>query len=316
MSPVRDGSSPTGPTLDAPGFRHRSADLEGVRLHVAEAGSGPAVLLLHGFPECWWSWRQQIVTLSRSGYRVLAPDLRGYNTSDRPRRVSAYAFDRLVADVTRLVDWTGGPVRGIVGHDWGGVLAWGFAHRHPERFERLAILNAPHPRAMARELARNPLQLLRSWYMGFFQLPWLPELALSVPDLHRRLFRADGVPDRAYSEEDLEVYRNALRRPGARTGMVNWYRAAFRERLGVLNPPDSEALPTPGSRGPIRRPVLVLWGENDRYLGPGLLEGLEKWARDLTIERLPGVSHWLQVEAPDRVNRALLDFLSGGSGEG
>lgn len=304
-------SDASHPTLDAAGFRHRDVELGPVRLHLAEAGEGPTVVLLHGFPECWWSWRHQIVALADAGYRVLAPDLRGYNTSSKPDAVADYHVDHLAADVARLVDWSGGPVRAVVGHDWGGVVAWIFGHRYPERYERLAILNAPHPAAMLREQKRNPAQLLRSWYVYFFQLPWLPELVLSRPDLHARLFRRDGVPSSAWSTEDLEVYRRALEQPGAKTAMIDWYRASVRAGLGFLDEPAPEDLPPAEGRGPIERPVLVLWGERDRYLGTELLEGLEKWARDVRIRRFPDVSHWIQTEAPEEVSGELVGFLDG-----
>src|SRR2546425_9161022 len=184
---------------------HRTVDIGEVRLHCAEMGQGPLVLLLHGFPECWVSWRNQMPALAAAGFRAVAPDLRGYGRSDKPRGLDAYRVEVLARDVARLVEALGAERARVVGHDWGGAVAWFFAMWHPERLERLSILNAPHPARYSRAMKR-PRQFLRSSYILFFQLPWLPEAALRAGGfaLLRRLFRRDPARPGAYSEEDIE----------------------------------------------------------------------------------------------------------------
>ena len=263
-------------------WRHREAEVNGVSLHYVEAGTGPLVLLLHGFPDFWYSWHYQIPVLAEAGFRVVAPDLRGYNTSSKPEGIGSYRIDTLVADVAELINELGEAEAHLVGHDWGGVIAWYAAMLHPHRISKLAVLNAPHPVAFARELRRST-QLLRSWYAGFFQLPLLPEIAL----------RANGY---ALLRRVLphEAYLEAWAQPGALTAMVNYYRAAARY-----------ARPAPR---PIGAPTLLIWGERDRFLVPGLTDGLEPWVPQLHVERLQ-VGHWVQLRAPDRVNALLTEFL-------
>jgi epoxide hydrolase 4 len=202
---------------------------DGVRLHYVERGAGPLVVLLHGFPQYWGAWRRQIPALADAGFRVVAPDLRGYNLSDRPAGVDAYRTGRLAWDIAMLVERLGAGRAHVVGHDWGGVVAWQLAARHPERVDRLAILNAPHPRRFVAALARTT-QALRSWYAGFFQLPWLPERLLAAADfwLLARALR-DGTARRgAFDDAEIARHRATWRRPGALTAMVQFYRAALR----------------------------------------------------------------------------------------
>jgi pimeloyl-ACP methyl ester carboxylesterase len=286
-------------------WTHREAIVNGVRLHWVEAGSGPLVVLLHGFPEFWYSWRHQIPALAAAGFRVLAPDLRGYNLSDKPPGVACYRLEALTADVAGLISHAGASSATVVGHDWGGGIAWTLALRRPEVVGKLAVLNAPHPAAFLREL-RRPGQLLRSWYMFFFQLPWLPELLLRAGNFAslERTLRRDPLRPAVFSEDDIRRYKEALSRPGALTAAVNYYRAAFRQLHRA-----SDATP------PITVPTLLIWGERDHYLGPRLTEGLERWVPGIRIERLPGVSHWIQNDAPERVNELLVEFLRrGGAG--
>jgi pimeloyl-ACP methyl ester carboxylesterase len=273
-----------------------------VRLHVAEAGDGPPILLLHGFPEFWYAWRHQLPALAAAGFRAIAPDLRGYNLSDKPRGVDRYRLRHLVGDVESLVRETGRPRAAVVGHDWGGAIAWAFAMRHPELVERLVILNAPHPAAYLREL-RSPAQLLRSWYVFFFQLPGLPEWFCRRRDFAMldRTLRRDPVRPGVFTDEDVRLYKEALGRPGALTSAINYYRAVFR---GGLRRARDEVRP-------LTVPTLLLWGERDRYLGPRLTEGLERWVPKLRIERFADVSHWIQAECPERVNRLMIEFLRG-----
>jgi pimeloyl-ACP methyl ester carboxylesterase len=283
-------------------WAHREAVVNGVRLHYAEAGAGPTVVLLHGFPEFWYSWRKQIPALAAAGFRVLAPDLRGYNLSDKPAGVHAYRMELLTADVAGLIAHVGGGPAAVVGHDWGGAVAWMMPLRHPESVSRLAILNAPHPAAFVRAL-RTWEQLTRSWYMFFFQLPWLPEEVLrsrGYAFLDRALLH-DARPG-AFSPEDVRLYRRALGRPGALTAALNYYRAAFRGLSRRARRADRL----------ITVPVLTVWGDRDRYLGPGLTEGVGRWVPNLTTHHLPDASHWVQNDAPEEVNRLLIDFLSRG----
>ena len=272
-------------------------DVGEVRLHVVTQGAGKPVLLLHGFPECWYSWRHQMEALERAGYCAIAPDLRGYNTSDKPRGVRAYRLERLEADLLGLLAALGHSRAHLVGHDWGGVLAFSFAAHHPERVEKLVVMNAPHPAAMARGLLR-PSQLLRSWYIFFFQLPLLPERQVLEPHFMRRLLRGMAVDKSRFADSDIAVFERALAQPGAATAALNWYRAAFRDLRSSLRP-----LPR------IDAPTMVLWGEQDQALGTELLDGLDQRVPDVRILRIAEASHWVQQDAPEKVNRALLDFL-------
>ncbi|HEV2146588.1 MAG TPA: alpha/beta fold hydrolase [Longimicrobiaceae bacterium] len=271
----------------------------GVRLHYVEAGEGPLVLLLHGFPEFWYGWRHQIPALAAAGFRVVAPDMRGYNLSDKPEGVEAYRVERLVEDAAELIRHAGEARAHLVGHDWGGVVGWYFAMLRPELLDRMAILNAPHPAAFAREIVK-PDQMLRSAYAGFFQLPALPEAALRAGDfaLLERVFRTEPVRPGAFTDADLELYREAFSQPGALTASLDYYRAFARfERPEVR---------------PVAAPTLLVWGEKDPHLVVRLTEGLEKWVHDLRVERFPEASHWVAADEPERVNRLLIDFLRGG----
>lgn len=272
---------------------------EGVHLHAMVAGpdDGPLAVLLHGFPECWYSWRRQMPALAKAGFRVVAPDQRGYNLSDKPSDMYAYRLDALTADVAAILDWAGRERAVIVGHDWGGAVAWRFAMDYPDRVERLVIMNAPHPVAFAREL-RHWSQRRRSWYMFFFQIPWLPEalLALSPMGTARFFFRKVAVRKGAFSDDDLRAFAAAMAQPGALRSMIHWYRAAFR------HPPAQRVRP-------IEAPTLLIWAVDDIALGVELTRGLEKWVPNLTIHYIPDCGHWVQNEAAEEVNGALLDFL-------
>ncbi len=297
----------TALSQESPQLVHRYADLGDVRLHYVEAGSGPLVVLLHGFPEFWYSWRYQIPALAAAGFHAVAPDMRGFNWSDKPPGVHSYRVEVLARDVERLIRACGATHAAVVGHDWGAIVAWWFAMLYPERLTRLAILNVPHPAytlepGLMRAAGVAPWrQLLRSWYVFFFQLPWLPELALSAGNfaLVRRTLRRDPVHRGTLTEEDIERYVEALAQPGALTAAVNYYRALLRRNpLGV--------------RARLRRievPVLVIWGEQDRYLEAGLARPPRRWVSNARVERLPDASHWVQLDRPERVNALLLSFL-------
>ena len=280
------------------GITHATADVGTIRLHYAEAGRGEPVVLLHGFPEFWYSWRHQLPALADAGFRAVAPDLRGYNESDRPSGVAAYRVARLVQDVAGLIRALGGRAC-VVGHDWGGVIAWRLAAIHPGLVRKLAILNSPHPLAFRRELRRDWQQCLRSAYTVFFQLPLLPEWALRAGDfaLLRRVWTRQPARPGAFTADDFAAYSRALGGPGALTAPLNYYRAATRYPDDVYGPPQRVGVPT-----------LLLWGERDAYLGLGLTEDLGRWVPDLRVERIDA-SHWIQNDVPDRVNRSLIEFF-------
>ncbi len=274
----------------------------GLSLHAVGAGPGDGtpVILLHGFPEPWFCWRHQVDALAAAGCRMLIPDQRGYNTSDKPEEVAAYALDVLTADVLGLMDSAGWRSASIVGHDWGGIVAWWTALRHPERVERLAILNAPHPVAFRRYIRTHPSQLLKSWYVFYFQLPGLPEAGFRRRSW-RSLCRALASTSRpgTFTEFELDRYRQAWSEPGAIRSMIHWYRAALRHR------------PTPPADPRIHVPTLAIWGPDDRFLERELAEASLDFCDRGRLEWFETATHWVQHEEPDRVNRMLVEFLTG-----
>ncbi|MEO8997338.1 MAG: alpha/beta hydrolase, partial [Nitrosospira sp.] len=274
----------------------------GIDLHVVVAGKGPAVILLHGFPENWRSWLHQIPVLSAAGFSVFTPDMRGYNLSGRPKERDAYKLARLVADVAALVHATGYPRAHIVGHDWGGIIAWSFASRHPEMVDKLVILNAPHLKIYLEKVRHLP-QMLKSWYVLFFLMPRLPELALSANNYRaiRDMFQLRPARRGAFGDRDIERYIDALSQPGALTAALNYYRANV----------TGETLRKFAQDARINAETLVIWGELDPALGLELLDGLNDVAPHVRIYRIPDSSHWVQNEAPAEVNQALVDFLKG-----
>jgi len=288
-------------------WSHGTVRASDVDLHYVTAGpvGGDPVLLLHGFPEFWYSWREQIPALAEAGYRVVAPDLRGYNRSEKPDGVSAYALDELVADVVGLIRAFGHESARVVGHDWGGVIAWQVAADRPDVVDRLAVLNAPHLSAYERELRTSLSQVHRSSYAFFFQLPWLPEWSLrrNAFAALEALFRDQPVRPGAFTDAEIARYKRAFERPGALTAAINYYRALFR-RMAQLTL-------SQGGIGDqrVEVPTLLLWGLRDEALSPSLSEGLERWVPDLRVERYPDASHWLPLDAPDRVNGELAAFL-------
>jgi len=273
----------------------------GLDFAVDTMGEGDHLALcLHGFPELAHSWRFQLPLLARKGYRVWAPDLRCYGDTTRPGGVAAYRPATLLADVAALIDASGCARVTLIAHDWGGLIAWHFAIQRIRPLERLVVMNLPHPECWRASLRHWP-QRLRSWYIAFFQLPFLPEryLGRGGGEAIRRIF-ADMAVDRTnFDTRTLDIYADAACRPGALTAMVNYYRALLRFRRDL--PRGTE----PGA-GKVEVPTLIIWGEQDSALGLETLDGTERYVADLTIERLPGVSHWVQQEAPERVN-AILD---------
>lgn len=278
---------------------HRYVQLDDVRLHVVEAGEGPLVVLLHGFPEFWYSWRFQIPVLVRQGFRVVAPDMRGYNLSDKPSGVRAYRVERLAADVAQLVEKLGERKAAVVGHDWGGMVAWWFAMRHPDRLSRLSVLNCPHPEH-ALAMMRSRTQLKKSAYMLFFQLPWVPERELTRDggERLRQTYRSDTEREGAFTEADIERYVQAMSGPTIHAAL-NYYRALLRR--------------SPFSQHrrlrPIEAPVQVIWGARDRHLGIEFSQPSPTMAPNLRYDVIDDASHWVQVDRPAMVNARLKEFL-------
>lgn len=284
---------------------HQFVDANGLSFHVATCGEGERLaLLLHGFPECWYSWRLQMPLLARLGYRVWAPDLRGYGDSGRPARMQDYAIEKLVDDVAGLVEASGAKSTLLIAHDWGALIAWVFAARRVRPLERLIIMNVPHPAIFEREVRRWP-QLRKSWYALFFQIPWLPEALLRAGNYRAvaEAFRGMAVDKSRFPEEVLRVYRENAARPGALTAMLNYYRAAIRggggRRQRELGYPVIDV------------PTLLVWGEQDAALGKETTYGTDRYVSDLTVRYLPNVSHWVQQEAPETVNRLMEEWLAG-----
>jgi len=280
-------------------LRDGYAEIGDVRLHYVEAGEGPLIVLLHGFPEFWYGWRLQIEPLAAAGFRVVAPDLRGYNLSSRPDAVDAYTADKLAADVRGLILERGAQSALLVGHDWGGTVAWATAMNHPEVVDRLAILNAAHPRKLSQGL-HNPDQLRRSWYFFFFAVPELPEAVVHANNWHFfRHFLHDAQP--AYTPQEMDRYVEAWSQPGAATGMINYYRSSVRQ-----SQKKAEA-----ALRPIKAPTLVIWGQRDEYLRPELAEPEHDDVPNLDrVERLPDASHWVHHDQAERVTRLLIDFFA------
>jgi len=279
----------------------RFADVgNGVRLHYVEAGSGPLVVLLHGFPEFWWSWRHQIPVLAEAGYRVVAVDMRGYGQSHAPSSWREYRMETLAGDIAGLITALGEQKAFVVGHDWGAAVAWMVATLHPDRVERLAILNVPHPDTMLRTLRRSPKQLLHSWYMFFFQIPRFPEWLAGK--LRRKFLEGvyrDAKPG-AFTAEDYARYETALLdSPGGLRGPINYYRAALRQ-----SPRRAQSL-----FKPIPLPVLVIWGTQDRFLTEQMAQPDPRWVPDVRIVKLPDASHWVQHDEPERVSTLLIEHF-------
>ena len=281
----------------------RRIEATGFSFAVDEAGEGDKLALcLHGFPESRFSWRFQLPLLAQMGYRAWAPDLRGYGeTEPKPQAVEAYLIDRLMEDVGAIIDASGAKEIVLIGHDWGAGLAWAFAANQVRPLKRLVIMNVPHPAVMTQNLRGNWAQLRKSWYMFFFQIPGLPERAMTRNGARaiKQAFHGMAIDKSNFTADVLERYAFDAQRPGAIKGMINWYRAAFRLG-GKLR----------GAWPKIETPTLIIWGEEDAALGVELLEGTDAYVSDLTIERLPGVSHWVQQEAPQKVNPILEAWLT------
>jgi pimeloyl-ACP methyl ester carboxylesterase len=269
-------------------------DVGEVRLRCTVLGPerGELVLLLHGFPECGEIWRPVGERLAREGYRVVMPDMRGYGGSDKPGGVEAYGVAHLVADVAGLVRAMGRERAHVVGHDWGGVVAWWAAMLRPDVIDRLGIVNAGHPVAYLAAM-RTAAQFRRGWYVYLFQLPWLPEWLLGLRDYEavRGVFARDGIP----LEESAPCVAS-MRQPGASSAALAYYRAALRGQI-------SGSAPKPRV---IERPTLVVWGEKDRFLEPSLAEPPPEWVPGARVVRLPDATHWAPSDAAESVAREML----------
>ncbi|GMN14267.1 alpha/beta fold hydrolase [Altererythrobacter sp. MTPC7] len=285
------------------GIAIRFVEANGLTFEVAEAGpveSDHLALCLHGFPELHYSWRHQIPLLAAKGYRVWAPNMRGYGASDRPGAVRNYALDHLTQDIAALIEASGAKKVTLVAHDWGAIVAWMFAILKLRPLERLVIMNVPHPMCSIREIGKWR-QFRKSWYIFFFQLPKLPETVLARRTAGSII--ASSACNRAnFGPEIRAVYDAAAARTGARQAMVNYYRALLRHQ-DVVDPGDYR----------VEVPTLMVWGEEDVAIDIHCLDGTQEWVPDLTIERLPGVSHWVQQDAPGAVNDILERWLPGGA---
>jgi len=284
--------------MTQPTWQHDSIMTNGLRLHYVTQGEGPLMLMLHGFPEFWYAWKHQIPEFAQD-YKVVAVDLRGYNDSDKPAGVEAYRMPELEQDVRGIILGLGYERCVLVAHDWGGLIAWTFAYDYPELVERLIVMNCPHPAKFLAGL-QTLQQQLRSWYMLFFQLPWLPEFVLQADNykLIGQLFIGTTAHPNAFPPADVEAYKQAAAKPGALTAMLNYYRA------NLLKPAwdhrDWTVLPMP---------TLIIWGEADQALGKELTYGTELYAADLTVRYLPQASHWVAQEEPELVNHYMREFL-------
>ena len=279
-------------------LKHDYIISNGIRLHYVTQGKGELMLLLHGFPEFWYSWRYQIPEFA-TDYKVVALDLRGYNDSEKPEGREAYAITELVKDIEGVIKGLGYEQCVLVGHDWGGMLAWNFAYAHSEMVEKLIVMNLPHPAKFVQALRTNPQQMLRSWYILLFQLPLLPEFLLQADDYRMiaSIFVETAIDKTAFSPQDLEAYKKAAAKPGALTAMLNYYRHNF---LGLFNPTEWTVLQVP---------TMMIWGENDTALGKELTYDTQEYVKHLQLRYIPNCSHWVQQEQPELVNQYMGDFL-------
>jgi len=269
-----------------------------IQLHVAEAGdpAGKVILFLHGFPEFWYGWHQQLSSFSKHGFRAVAPDQRGYNLSSKPPGVKAYTLNHLTADMAALIKQLTAEKIILVGHDWGGGVAWAMAQKYPDLIEKMIILNMPHLDVFKAHLRKSPKQAFKSWYTGFFQIPRLPELAISA--FHFKLLQRSMVKSalpHTFSPIDVARYKLAWRQPGALTAMINWYRAYKYH--------------TAAAAGQILVPTLLIWGKKDYFLEEEMAQPSIDKCRHGRLEFVPDATHWLHHEKPEQVNQLILGFI-------
>ncbi|MBC7806831.1 MAG: alpha/beta hydrolase [Akkermansiaceae bacterium] len=287
---------------------HEYATVNGVKLHYVTQGTGPVLLLLHGFPEFWYMWRNQIAEFAKT-HRVIAPDMRGYNLSDKPKKVSDYAMPVLVADIKAFIGAVAPDSKvTLVGHDWGGAVVWAYAAYYPETLDKVVIISAPHPTLFLRELRANPFQLQASSMMFMVQ-DSRAETMLRKNDyalLSKYFFESCSKPA-TYTSDDHKAYRDAWEQPGALTGALNYFRAA---EINAPAPPKAQIVRPVVNLPMVTVPTLILWGDRDPGLMIGNLTGLEKLVTKLTIRRFPSGGHWLVHDEPEAVNRAIRDFIT------
>jgi pimeloyl-ACP methyl ester carboxylesterase len=273
-------------------------EVNGVRLHAMTDGpeKGPLIVLLHGFPDFWYGWRNQIPFLAKAGFRVVAVDQRGYNLSSKPHGSAAYRLSTLTTDIENVIEKCGAPAA-VVGHDWGGAVTWSLALRRPDLVRRFVVLNCPHPKAMMKRLLGDPRQALRSWYLFFFQLPLLPETLLRSRKFGALAEGLKALGPEAFSRTDLERYREAWSQPRALSGGLNWYRAM---KFSGPPRPHRRLPPSPG---------MLVWGTADAYLRTNLADDSAKCYPDLRVEKWEGVGHWVPQQEPARLNALLQSYL-------
>lgn len=288
---------------DIDGWNHTFIDANGLKFHCVVEGEGDLVVLCHGFPECWYSWRHQIRSLSKR-FKVVAPDMRGFGQSDKPKGVKSYMLNVVANDIKGIIEALGYKKAIVIGHDWGGAVAWQVAIQHPEVVEKLIILDAPHPSGFINTILSSPLQILRSSYMTFFNLPFIPEIVMRSFNYTplKMAFKLGSFRRDAFTREDLDILAREAARPGALTGGLNYYRALFRNkdlfknRFNLTN---------------VKCPVLIIWAELDIFLGKELTYDLDQYADNvIRKEYVPHCNHWIQQEQPRVVNRLINDFLS------
>ena len=294
---TRTSSSTSGRSRPAP-WHHDTLQANGIRFHYVTAGDGPLALLLHGFPEFWYSWRHQIPVLARD-HRVVALDLRGYNDTEKPRGSGAYRLLTLIEDVAAVIRGLGYDQCTLVGHDWGGAIAWGVANQYPAMIANLIVMNLPHPVRFFQGL-RTPQPLLKSWYVALFQLPWLPEFLLQTANFRafEALFDVTLRSRQALTQDDINAYKLAFAKPGAMTAALNYYRNVISTDWLTIQ------------WRVLTMPVMMIWGEEDHFLGKELTYGTEEYASDFQIHYIPNCGHWVQQECPELVNQYLCDFLA------
>jgi len=287
--------------LDGVELEHSNVVTNDVRLHVVEAGpeDGDPVILLHGFPEFWYGWRNQIPALAEAGHRVVVPDQRGYNTSEKPHGIEPYHLDTLVDDVVGLVEEQGHEQLPILAHDWGAIVGWHMATTRPEHVERLVNINVPHLAVYDDVMPGDIRQVLKSWYVFFFQIPWLPERLATVDDFSPGEAALRDSRPGAFTDAEIEHYKEAWSRPGAVESMINWYRAL------VQLDPDTSGSPR------VEVPTLLLWGVDDSALRRTLAQPSIDLCDDGQLVFFEECTHWVQHEEPDRVNDYVTDFFAG-----
>lgn len=282
-------------------IEHQLVKVNGITLHVVTAGpkDGEPVILLHGFPEFWYGWKHQIPALAAAGYRVIVPDQRGYNESDKPQGLEPYTIDKLTGDVVALMAHFGYSTFNLVGHDWGASVAWCVALYHPERVRKLGILNVPHPKVFSKALRSDFRQMLKSWYGVAIQIPVLPERLLSVNKFRgmSKMLKDSGKPN-TFTESELEKYREAWSKEGALTSMMNWYRAYAQLR------------PERPKTARLSMPVLMIWGKQDVALRATLAQSSIELCDNGKLVMIDDATHWVQHDAAEQVSGLLLDFLA------